>query len=598
MVAIGYRQADYFVFTLSLHHIYHSMRVRPGWPVSCSSFFGVIFLLAAIYIPALGQDRPSTEIVTLEKKLIEGKKYTILGDWEKAEAIFKAILQQDVQNSAACYELSRTLAASGRPEEALTYIRKAIRLEPDNEWYLLMEADIHEITGDIHEAMVIYDRLMVLRPGKAHYFEMQIQFCKKTGQQERLLQVLDQYEKWRGINETLTRTRFETLDALGRKQEALAAIHKLTEVFPHHIEYKFLAASYARKSGMEDRAIDYYQTILNEDPDNSRAKLALAGVQKESGDPASYLHSIMPVITNPALEMDVKLQELLPYVLDYSKSGNPALGKALQQLSGELVLTHPKDARAFALQGDILTIMGQQEQAIASYRQSTSLNSSVYIVWEQLTGLLLAERSYEELYRTAQLAIDHFPNQAYLYYAAGYALYKIRAFDQALDMLNEALIMTGRQIGHKISVYTVLGLVYDELGDFEKSSLAFETALGIDPKRTETLAYYSLVLSRRIARSEKGSEMTAKVLAQENMSPLIQEIMANVLYHQGKYNEAYTLTEKALASLPYGEVYDLAGDIRLKMGDAQGAVLLWQQAMEAGSTDDDIKRKIAAHKTQ
>ena len=57
--------------------------------------------------------RPTASQVTIEKKLIDGKKYILLGDWEKAEALFRAMLEEDVQNSAACYELSRTLTATG-----------------------------------------------------------------------------------------------------------------------------------------------------------------------------------------------------------------------------------------------------------------------------------------------------------------------------------------------------------------------------------------------------------------------------------------------------------------------------------------------------
>lgn len=87
--------------------------------------------------------------VNIEKKIIEGKKYTLLGDWEKAETVFKSILDIDVQNSVANYELSRTLTGAGKFSDALSYIRKAIRLEPDNEWYLLMEADIHERNNDL-----------------------------------------------------------------------------------------------------------------------------------------------------------------------------------------------------------------------------------------------------------------------------------------------------------------------------------------------------------------------------------------------------------------------------------------------------------------
>lgn len=544
------------------------------------------------------QTRPTSQEVSIEKKLIDGKKYILLGDYEKAEALFRAILEEDVQNGAACYELSRTLAATGRFSDAITYIHKAIRIEPDNEWYLLMEADIREKSGDLVATMEMYDRLIVLRPQKPHYYEMQISLCKKTGEQERLLKVLDQYEKSRGLTESITRTRFETLDAMGRQEEALAALHKLTVVFPYNTDYKFLAAAYARKSGQEENASQYYRDILAIDPDNSRAKLAMASNEKQSGDEIGYLQSITPVITNAGVEIDVKLKELIPYVLELSKSKDPVLGKTLKELIAQLVKTHPKDAKSYAIQGDVLAILGEKQSAINAYTQSTQLNGGIYTVWEQLLAMLIADRSYDELIRQSQNAITNFPNQAYLYYASGYGYYKREKYDEALEVLNEALIMTGRNLGQKISVYNILGLVYDELGDLDKSSVAFESALSIDPKNPETLAYYSLMLSTRIAQSEKAITMTEKALSQTILLPLTREILAKVLYNQKKYDEAYAAIQVVLSEEPNGDAYNLAGDILIRQGKAEEAKAMWQHALDAGCEDPELKRKISDPKAQ
>ena len=522
----------------------------------------------------------------------------MLGEWDKAEALFRAVLTDDVQNSVACYELSRTLSSSGKESEALTYIQKAIRIDPENEWYLLMEADIHEKIGDLNATMAMYDRLIDLKPDKGYFYEMQINFCKKTGEQERLLKLLDGYEALRGANESITRTRFETLDAMGRTDEALAALQKLTEAFPFNTDYKFLSASYAKKIGQEEKAKQYYKDILEIDPDNSRAKLAMASSEKMKGDDIGYLQSIKPVITNPGVEIDVKLRELIPYVVDVSKTKDTVMSQTLLEVIQLLVKTHPADPKSYAIQGDVLSILGQEKEAIASYTKSTALKGSVYAVWEQLLTLLMTARTYDELIKQAQLAIDNFPNQAYLYYAAGFGSYKKEQYDKALEMLNEALIMTGRNAVQKISVYNILGLVYDELGDLEKSSLAFESALSIDPKSAETLAHYSLMLSRRIAASEKALDMTQKVINQGKQPPMILEILAQVFYNQKKYKEAYSSIHEVLLADPYGDAYNLAGDISIKLGNTEEAMQMWQLALDNGCTDTQLKSKMAEHKSQ
>jgi len=544
------------------------------------------------------KQRPDAEEVTIEKKLIEGEKYTYLGDWEKAEPIFRGILEDDVQNSAACYQLSRTLLATGKTSDALIYIKKAIRIEPNNEWYLLMEADIHEKIGDLYSVMDVYEQLIQLQPKKVQYYEMLIGFCKKTKENERLLKTLDAYEKLVGVSESITRNRFETLDALGRTTEALAAINRLTEVYPLNIDYKYLAAAYAKKIGMEDKALEYYKQILAINPDDTRAKLALAGSVKAEGNTPAYLQSITPVISNPAIDIDVKLEELIPYVIEYSKTKEPGLGNALIQTVQQLVATHPKEAKAYSVQGDVLSIAGKDEEAITAYKHAVAIKDNIYIVWEQLIGLLMATHAYDDIIAQTAKAIDIFPNQAYLYYASGFASYKKRHLDESLDMLNQALIMTGKNQGQKINIYNMLGLVYDDLGNMDKSVAAFEASLAIDSHNVETLSNYALTLSRRIKKSDRALDMADYVVSTGQKSGFIHQILAEVYYNQDKFDQANSSIQIALNEGTDGAGYNLAGDIYLKLGRKTEAVTMWQKALENGFSAGEMKRKIEENKSQ
>ena len=558
-------------------------------------FLPVLIIMMAM--PVFCQVRPSMQQVSVEKKIIEGKKYQLLGDLDKAESIFKSILTEDVNNTAALYELSRTQAAGEKLEDALVSIRKAIRLEPDNEWYLLMEADIHEKKTDLYSAMDIYEKLIQLRPDRSHYYEMLIGFSKKTGEHERLLNALNRYEEITGINESITRTRFETLDALGRTEEALAAIHRLTEIYPNNIDYKFLAASYCKTKGMDDRAAVYYKDILTIDPMESRARLAMAGTEKEEGNSVAYLHSIQTLMNNPSLKIDVKLQELIPYILEFSEKKDPALGHALLATVETLLKAHPSEAKAYAVHGDVLSILGEKQKAIDSYVKATRHNGNVYVVWEQLIRLLNETWQYDEMITQANRAIDIFPNQAYLYYAVGYGSYKNKHFDEALDMLHQALIMTGKNIQQKISVYNVLGMVYDELGQTDKSVEAFETALSINPRNAETLSQYSLVLSKRIEQSEKAITMAEKVIAEGNQSAVVHQWIAEVFYNQKKYTKAQQSIQVALEKGTDANGYNLAGDILIALGQTDQALEMWQTAISKGYPDQELKKKMAEHKT-
>jgi tetratricopeptide (TPR) repeat protein len=296
--------------------------------------------------------------------------------------------------------------------------------------------------------------------------------------------------------------------------------------------------------------------------------------------------------------VDVKVQEIIPYILEFSEKKDPALGQSLLEVVNILVTAHPKEAKAHAIKGDVLSIMDKKKEAIESFKTALQMHDGVYVVWEQMIRLLNETWQYDEMHHQANKAIEIFPNQAYLYYAAGFSAYKKREFSEALEMLEQALVMTGKNIQQKISVYNVLGMVYDELGQADKSVEAFETSLSINPRSAETLSQYSLVLSRRIEQSEKAIAMADKILADGNQTAIVHQWIAEVFYNQKKYTKAKQSIEIALQKGTDAYGYNLAGDILIAIGETDQAVQMWENAINKGFPEQEVRKKLAEHKTQ
>jgi hypothetical protein len=55
-------------------------------------------------------------------------------------------------------------------------------------------------------------------------------------------------------------------------------------------------------------------------------------------------------MSNPSLNIDVKIQELIPYVMELSDKKDTALGRALVDLIGQLVTTTPKRSKSICHQ--------------------------------------------------------------------------------------------------------------------------------------------------------------------------------------------------------------------------------------------------------
>ena len=67
----------------------------------------------------------SEEQLRTEAMMIDAKLRQETGQTEQAEKLLRGILAQEPQNAAACYELSRILAAKGENDSAIAFAQRA-----------------------------------------------------------------------------------------------------------------------------------------------------------------------------------------------------------------------------------------------------------------------------------------------------------------------------------------------------------------------------------------------------------------------------------------------------------------------------------------
>ena len=134
-------------------------------------------------------------------------------------------------------------------------------------------------------------------------------------------------------------------------------MNRLIEKFPQKTGYRHLLATFYEQINEKRKARDVYEEILRLDPDDARAKIALAGEAKGSDD-IRFLNSLKPVFENPDVEIDVKIKEILPYVSMLAGQGEKSLGTTLLGLTSILEKVHPGDAKTWSVLGDVLYYSG------------------------------------------------------------------------------------------------------------------------------------------------------------------------------------------------------------------------------------------------
>jgi len=152
------------------------------------------------------------------------------------------------QSGDGYYALARLLTQAARYDEADEYYQAAIQRAPQNRWYMVSWGDNARLSGDITEAIDIYQDAIQKFPEfvNAHY---QLALAYRLN---------------------------------GEADEAIAAIEKAMEIMnPPVVQIYVRAGEIYRWAGLDDRALTAYRQALILDPDNPTARRGLALLDSE-----------------------------------------------------------------------------------------------------------------------------------------------------------------------------------------------------------------------------------------------------------------------------------------------------------------------------
>jgi adenylate cyclase len=99
---------------------------------------------------------------------VRSQRYLFLRQHQKALSEIERALALDPNDPTSLYYMGYTLTFSGRPEEAVEFLKKGMRLDPHNpSRYLAGLGRVHFFEGEMGEAVKLYEEAMRLNPEHA-----------------------------------------------------------------------------------------------------------------------------------------------------------------------------------------------------------------------------------------------------------------------------------------------------------------------------------------------------------------------------------------------------------------------------------------------
>lgn len=423
------------------------------------------------------------EEIAIQDKYVEAKKYTLIGRFEKAEEILKKLYNDDRKNAAIAMELSKVYGYMNDPYNEFRYAKTAYDNDPNNKYVKVNYANICIDQEKYEDAIPALTQLVSDNKSSEAYTDKLASAYLQTNNADAALTAYSNLESQIGITENVSRRKYEIYEILGKKDKALKELENLSNAFPGEIRFMHNLASYYTKLGKEKKALNVYTKILDIDINDAAANVAITSASTGEGDDNNYLRSLTPIIENTAIPVDRKILELVPYVDQLNTEYDQELADALIMLSDKISIIHPKEAKSHALKGDVLLSSNRPKDAAKAYEKTLSINDNVYLVWEGLMEAYTDTKDYDNLLRVATDALDLFPNKAsaYMYYGRANTLTK--NYSEAIDLLDEGILVSGKDIYNKSNILAELGRAYAGQNDYDTAEKKIAKALEMSDKK-------------------------------------------------------------------------------------------------------------------
>ncbi|MBC7448579.1 MAG: tetratricopeptide repeat protein [Hymenobacteraceae bacterium] len=542
------------------------------------------------------QEREATEAL-----FIDGVKFLEIDEPNRAfEKLVKA-WQIDPTNAAVNYKLAETSAKLNQMLEAVAYGKAAVRLEPKNRFYYLLLAQLYTGRQQYEDAAEVYAGLLREIPESEKYLFPLADLYILTSRYDQALEALGRAEKKFGVVEETALKKQQIYLKRHDLPKAVAEGEALIAANPLEVRYVLSLAALLTTSDEPVKAQEQVARALRLAPDHPQALLLRADLRRTTGDADGAEEDVRRAFRSPDLDIDARVRILVEYIKRLPAAETTPKLTTIQartrqtalDLAALTIQTNPREAKAYAVAGDLQTLAGLKAEARASYLSAVRFDNSKYKIWQQIVLLDADLDQTDSLLRHSDRALALFPNQPVLYFYNGAALLLKKEYAKAARSLEYGRKLVPDEPELRRQFDMQLGDAYEELKQYGKSMAAYDNVLATDPDNATVLNNYAYFLSVRGQQLEKARTMSERLVKLHPNNGTYLDTHAWVLYKLGQYDSAREYLERALKNTPDPDVLEHYGDVLWHLGRTDDALRLWQRARQLQrEPSDTLERKI------
>jgi tetratricopeptide (TPR) repeat protein len=512
--------------------------------------------------------------------LIQRQQSNSIDEQRLRQAIeqFSMVTEKDPKDIESWLMLGRLYRLAQNAAESEKAYKRALEVDPENEYALSGLAMVYGDMGDAKSAAEMSRKLAAVNPSP-----------------RTLVGLAKAYEDLRDYS------------------QAAEALRKALDMAPRNRDLKKNLAEDVLLSGDLDGALKLYDELAAADPKDANMALRISLIYRQKRDFVKARQALDRALALDPGSLEIRFSEV---------SLLKAQGKydeAIAQLRKMLDSTSKRDYSAAERRnrvlllgelGSLYNISEKHPEAVEAYRQiaaldpDTAANASAQIIetYRQARDFTSAERE-------AAAAAQKFPNDRTVKMVRASLLADLGRTEEAAAVLKQLLdgqhdretylalaqvydkgrkfpeVAQALDAAEKLSedkddreaIYFMRGAMYERMQKTDLAEAEFRRVLEMDPQNSSALNYLGYMLADRNIRLEEAQKLIRKAVDLEPNNGAYLDSLGWVYFRMGRLDDAETYLLHALQRVSRDPtVHDHLGDVYWEKGRVKEAIAQWE----------------------
>ncbi|MBC2843815.1 tetratricopeptide repeat protein [Winogradskyella flava] len=430
----------------------------------------ILMVLLLVPMLAMAQvdfnKRPDDDLGNVEDEFqeyfFEALKQKGIENYDRAVEALHKCLNLDSKKPVIYFELGKNYNKLKNFGAAEDNLKKAISMQPDNEWFLDELYDVYFQQDDINNAIKTIKQLVKYHPD---YKEDLAALYVREKRYKQALELLDELDEELGVSEARDAMRNDIYSITGNADDRIENLEQRIAANPNNEENHLKLIYRYSQTGDKKKAYKAAQNLLKVKPESKFVHLALYKFYLQDGKVEDAINSVKIALTSPEINADAKAKVLKDFVGFVSK--NPEYEGDLVDITS--LVDENKDARTHSDLGQYYLKAGDKAKALSNFRKALNQNPNDFKLLKDVLLLQLDIEDYKAVVKDSEDALELYPAQPILYLVNGVANNKRGNHQKAIESLETGIDFLIDDPQMEADFYSQMSVAYKGINNISKS---------------------------------------------------------------------------------------------------------------------------------